>query len=85
MVVDCNFPAESTSLETESKNLVTLAGVDVVEATDAICSVMPIDAFVDCACFYMAPNEGDDLPDLAKEVHAAGIAAIRVRLDLVWA
>lgn len=81
-IVDCNFPAESTALKTESGNLVKLAAVDVVEGVDAICSVMPVDAFVDCACFYMAPNAGDELPDLAKEVHAAGISTIKVRISM---
>ena len=48
-----------TALKTNSGSIVKLAGVHVAQAVDAICSVMPIDAFVDCACFYMAPNEGD--------------------------
>ena len=77
-IVDCNFPAASTGPQLE-----VLAGVDAVQATSAICSVLPVDAFVDCACFYMGPNSGDEYPDLAKEVHDAGKKAIRVSTNCV--
>ena len=81
-VVDVNFPAVSTAEATMGERLVTLTGVDAVEATDAICSVCPVDAFVDVPCVYMGPNEGDSYPDAAQEVHTLFKDTIGVRYGL---
>ena len=55
---------------------VELAGADVVQAVDAICSVLPVDFFVDEPVRFMAPTPGDDLPPLGAEAHEQGTAAI---------
>lgn len=47
-LVDCNFPAASTATKTVTGAPIILAGVDLPTAVDAICSIMPLDFFVDC-------------------------------------
>jgi len=76
-IVDCNFPAVEAATQTTTGKLVQLAGVDMVEACDAIASVMPLDGFVDVAVEFMAPSPGVELPPLGKEVHELSQAAIR--------
>merc|ERR1712187_326560 len=44
---------------------------DCAQATQAICSVLPLDYFVPCPAWYMSPQEGAELPPLGAEVHAA--------------
>lgn len=39
VVVDCNFPAHEVASKTVTGKVIQLAGVDVVQACDAICSV----------------------------------------------
>jgi L-fucose mutarotase len=80
-IVDCNFPAAECAMKTVSGEHIQLAGVDMVEALDAICSVYPLDFFVDCSVHYMAPSPGDDLPPLGKEVHDKGTAMIHSHAD----
>lgn len=75
-VVDCNFPAQSIASETIAGEVIQLPGVDSVSAVDAICSVCPLDFFEECPVLYMYPSEGLEYPDLAKEVHEKGNAAI---------
>ena len=77
VVVDCNFPAASVAAETVTKVPVELAGADVVQAVDAICSIMPVDFFIDEPVLFMAPTPGDDLPPLGAEAHAQGTASIQ--------
>jgi L-fucose mutarotase len=62
-IVDRNFPAASTA-----RRLVTLSGVDVPTAARAICSVFPVDGFVEPALLRMGAV-GDE--DTLQEVHAA--------------
>jgi L-fucose mutarotase len=47
-LVDCNFPAASTATKTVTGTPIVLAGCDLPTAVDAICSIMPLDFFVDC-------------------------------------
>ena len=47
-LVDCNFPAASTATKTVTGAPVVLAGCDLPTAVDAICSIMPLDFFVEC-------------------------------------
>jgi len=47
-LVDRNYPAASTA-----QRLVRLDGADVIEATEAILSVFPVDSFVDPPVFRM--------------------------------
>ena len=46
-LVDCNFPAASTATKTVTGVPVVLAGCDLPTAVDAICSIMPLDFFVE--------------------------------------
>ena len=55
---------------------IVLAGANVDEALDAICSVMPLDLFVDAPVHHMVPSEGVELPESGAECHEDGIAAI---------
>jgi L-fucose mutarotase len=48
VIVDANFPAESSGPE-----VVRLDGVDATRALDAVLSVMPLDEFVPDACWRM--------------------------------
>ena len=75
-VVDCNFPARSTA---KNDDVVMLAGVDAVDALDAILTLMPLDYFEAPAAMFMSPEKGDALPPLGKQVHDAGNAAIERR------
>jgi L-fucose mutarotase len=50
VIVDANFPAESTGPQ-----VVRLDAVSATAALDAVLSVMPLDTFVDAACFVMEP------------------------------
>jgi L-fucose mutarotase len=58
-------------VKTITGEAVVLAGCDLPRAVDAICSVMPLDFFVDCPALYMAPDPGVELPPLGAEVHEA--------------
>jgi L-fucose mutarotase len=60
-LVDRNYPAASTA-----RRLVTLPGVDVVSAAQAIFSVFPVDTFVEPALLRMGPV-GDEHAEL--DVH----------------
>ena len=48
-----------------------LSSCDLPTAVDAICSVLPLDMFVDSPASHMSPSEGVALPVLGAEVHAA--------------
>jgi len=56
VIVDANFPAESSGPQ-----VVRLDGVDATRVLDAVLSVMPLDDFIDEACWRMqvvgAPDE----------------------------
>eukprot|EP00939_MAST-03C_sp_MAST-3C-sp1_P000340 g340.t1 len=75
-VVDCNFPAREVATKTTTKTHVELVGVDVPEAVDAMCELLPLDYFIECPAEYMIPSPGNDLPPLAIEVHDALKGAI---------
>lgn len=68
-IVDCNFPAAEVASKTVSGVHVDLAGVDLPEAVDAICTLFPLDYFIDCPAEYMVPSPGNETPPLATEVH----------------
>ena len=68
-IVDCNFPAAEVASKTVSGVHVDLAGVDLPEAVDAICTLFPLDYFIDCPAEYMVPSPGNETPPLASEVH----------------
>ena len=62
--------------ETVTELPVELAGADVVQAVDAVCSVLPIDFFIPEPVLFMAPTPGNELPALGAEAHELGTAAI---------
>ncbi|MDR0591921.1 MAG: fucose isomerase [Bifidobacteriaceae bacterium] len=65
VVADRNFPAFAAGAP-----VVALAGVDAVEAVAAICSVMPLDRFVDQPLAAMAPTGGGALSPATGAVEA---------------
>lgn len=74
-VCDCNFPASQVAKETTSRKHVILT-VSLPEALDAICSVLPLDFFVDAQANYMGPQTGVEMPPAGKEVVADLKAAV---------
>eukprot|EP00667_Euglena_gracilis_P028735 EG_transcript_37075 len=74
---DANFPAAALAAKTTTGKVVQLAGADVVQALNAVCSVLPLDFFVESAAGHMVPSPGVDLPPLGQEVHEKGNAAIQ--------
>lgn len=67
VVCDCNFPAAEVATKTTSKKLIVLT-VPLPEALSAICSVLPLDFFVETPVAYMAPSPGNELPPAGIEV-----------------
>lgn len=62
VLADANFPAASIAKSTHTGSVVMLAGANTTDALEAVCSVMPLDFFVDYAVFRMASNKCDLLP-----------------------
>jgi L-fucose mutarotase len=52
-LVDCNFPAASVAEQTVSGRLVSLDGIDLPRAAEAILSVFPLDSFVETPIYRM--------------------------------
>ena len=83
VIADVNFPAAEVATKTTSGKNIFLAGVDLPRALEAICSLLPIDYFVDAPAGHMAPQVGGTMPAAGEEViasaaevvgrHAAGI------------
>eukprot|EP00940_MAST-03C_sp_MAST-3C-sp2_P003286 g3286.t1 len=68
-ICDVNFPAAEVATKTTSKTHIELAGVDLPEALDAICHLLPLDYFIERPAQYMVPSPGNEIPELAEEVH----------------
>jgi len=47
VICDANFPAQSVSKQTSHGQLLRMDGANVVEAADAVLSLMPLDTFID--------------------------------------
>lgn len=63
VIVDANFPAESSCQRIER-----LAGVSATEALDAILSVMPLDTYVEAPARTMqVVGNPDEVPEIAKD------------------
>mmetsp|Transcript_24315 Transcript_24315/g.44632 ORF Transcript_24315/g.44632 Transcript_24315/m.44632 type:complete len:162 (+) Transcript_24315:32-517(+) len=77
LICDCNFPAYEVAQKTTTGKLVTLAGADAPEACAAICSLLPLDYFVDQPVAQMSPQEGVSLPAEGAAVHAAFASALQ--------
>jgi len=67
VICDCNFPAFEVSTKTTSKKCIVLTTA-LPAALYAICSVLPLDYFVETPAQYMAPSEGLELPPAGQEV-----------------
>lgn len=76
VVCDCNFPAAEVATKTTSGKCIILT-VPLPEALSAICSVLPLDYFIDNPVSYMAPSEGVELPPAGKEVLDAMTTSIK--------
>eukprot|EP00536_Pseudo-nitzschia_multiseries_P009690 jgi/Psemu1/306760/fgenesh1_kg.278_\ len=76
VVCDCNFPAAEVATKTTSKKHIILT-VPLPEALDAICSILPLDLFVETPVTYMAPSPGNELPPAGVEVLDAMKSAIK--------
>ena len=74
-ICDCNFPASEVAQKTTSGEKIELS-CDLPTALDAICTVLPLDFFVDSPACHMAPQSGVALPKLGKEVTDAAIHTI---------
>lgn len=82
-IVDANFPSETVAAETTSGRLVTLPGMPVARAVEAILSVLPIDTFVDDPVRRMqVVGKPDEVPPIQQEVQAAIDAAAGKPLPL---
>jgi L-fucose mutarotase len=66
-IVDCNFPAYEVSKKTTSGKLIQLP-VDLPTAVEAVCSVLPLDLFVENPAEIMSPSKGLELPPSGEEV-----------------
>src|SRR4029077_17125968 len=72
VVVDANFPADSTAMSTVIGEPIPLAGVNAARAVEAILSVMPLDTFVpDPACRMEIVGDADTMPPVQREVQQA--------------
>ncbi len=68
-ICDCNFPAATINHQTTSKSKPhVILTVTLPQALEAICSLLPLDHFVDCAAYHMSPQQGVDMPLEGVEV-----------------
>lgn len=70
-LVDRNFPAHSTALQTRSGRHIQLLGINVVEAASGILRLLPLDSFVASPLACMAPV---DQPGVTLPVQADMLA-----------
>ena len=84
VVVDTNFPADSTAMSTVIGEPIPLAGVNAARAVEAILSVMPLDTFVpDPACRMEIVGDPDALPPVQREVQQAVDRAVSKHVPLL--
>ena len=71
VLCDANFPAESVARKTSHGSLLRMDGANVVEAANAVLSLMPLDTFIDDAAQCMeVVGEPDAQPIVKQEVQA---------------
>lgn len=76
VLVDRNYPAESTAAETVTGTCVQLSGVGTTEAAKAILSLLPLDSYVDAPVRLMAVvGDPDATPDVHREMQEVVNAA----------
>lgn len=78
-VVDRNFPPFSAGIP-----VIHLAGVDAPSAVAAICSVMPLDTFVEAPLAAMAQVGDPTPPPVTADVRTAAETAEGRPIDLRW-
>lgn len=74
VLVDANFPAASTARHTALGRPLAMENLDIVEAMEAVLSLLPLDSFTDHFAATMAVV-GD--PDAVPQVHADMAAALQ--------
>ena len=71
VLVDRNFPSQSTALETTLGMPLLMENLSAAEVTKIILSVMPVDNFVDDYALAMeVVGDANSTPDVQKEVEA---------------
>ena len=75
-ICDCNFPAAEVASKTTTKKCIGITAT-LPETISAVCSVLPLDFFVESPAVYMAPQEGLELPPAGMEVTEALKEAIK--------
>jgi L-fucose mutarotase len=73
VIVDANYPAESTAVHTVHGAVVRLPAIDAPEAIRLITGLMPLDGFTDYCALRM---EIDNSPDELGDVHREALAII---------
>ena len=68
VICDCNFPASSTATQTTTSKKVIHLSVPLPEALDAICSLLPLDRFIECPAYHMSPQNNVEMPIEGQEV-----------------
>ena len=69
VIVDANFPADSTAMSTVIGEPIPLAGVNAARAVEAILSVMPLDTFIERPASRMeVVGEPNTIPAVQREV-----------------
>lgn len=81
VVVDGNYPADSTAAHTIHGRVIHMSGVDCARVTRAILSVMPLDSYVEAPASRMAVI---DAPDEVPAVQADVQAEIDAAEDKHW-
>ncbi|MDR1711784.1 MAG: fucose isomerase [Propionibacteriaceae bacterium] len=79
VVVDRNYPPFSAGIP-----VVHLPGVDAPTAVKAICSLMPLDTFIESPLAAMEPVGETELPAVTGEVQAVAEAADSRPLKVRW-
>ena len=67
-IVDCNFPAAQVAKSTVTGKDPIILTVSLPQAVSAICELLPLDYFEESSAFYMAPQEGVDMPPEGEQV-----------------
>jgi L-fucose mutarotase len=84
VIVDTNFPADSTAMTTVMGEPIRIAGVNAARVAEAILSVMPLDTFVpDPACRMEIVGDPDAVPPVQREVQQAVDAAASKHVPLI--
>jgi len=67
VICDCNFPASTISTYTANKKHIVITA-SLPETLNAICSVLPLDRFVEYPISHMCPERNELMPPDGTEV-----------------